>query len=168
MSLVVRRFVFVSALFIAWLCYLGFLVATRPQTSGGWPLVVSRPQILVSGTDVVAELPDPPGKEFVEVVVKEVLFPDDSKLKPGDKIKVSNLGECQPLPRGSDQPVPPDWSKAGRYLLPLTAIKGQPGHYEITAIPSSPGFNLRGVVRIYPAIQETLDQYSSIKKPPRN
>lgn len=162
----VGRLVLCAGVFVLWLGYLGYLVATRPVTSENWPLVLSRPQIQASSLDVVADLPEL-AKGEVEVTVIEVLFPAESEVKPGDKIRVTNLAECRPLPRHAGSVPPWDWSGSGRYLLPLrraAAVPNQPERYEVMPIPSSPGFSLQGVVRIYPATAEALAQYKGIEK----
>src|SRR5215203_1375661 len=109
----VARLVLCVSVFVLWLGYLGYLVATRPVTSGNWPLVLSLPQIQASSIDVIAELPQPPGKEDAEVTVVEVLYPPDEGepgVKAGDKLRVTNLTECRPLPRHAGSMPPPDWS----------------------------------------------------------
>jgi hypothetical protein len=157
------RLILVSGLFLGWLGYLSYLVATRPRTADGSPLVLSRPQIMASDLDVIAELPARPGKPEVQVTVVEVLFPDNSGLKQGDVIAVNKLELCHPLRRTDEQP-PDDWSGPGRYLLPLKRVPGQANHYEVAAIPPSPGFSDMGVYRIYPASSEALAQYRGIEK----
>jgi hypothetical protein len=157
------RLVLVGSLFVAWLSYLGFLVLTRPLTPEGEPLVLSRPQILASTLDVVAELPAPSDKDFVQVTVEEVLFSRADGPKKGDTITVSKLDLCHPVPRSPDGQAPPDWSGQGRYLLPLKQVPGPPGRYEVAAIPPSPGFTGRDVYRIYPATGEARAQYERIR-----
>ncbi len=160
------RLVLVAGLFVGWLGYLGYLVATRPRFDDGWPLVLSRPQVLASDLDVIAELPEPGQSDEVEVTIVKVLYPRNSSLKEGDTIRVSHLGECHPLPRGKRKP-PSDWSGAGRYLLPLEAVPGKTGHYSVAAIPPSPGFEYSEAYRIYPATPEIEAQYEEIgKRPP--
>jgi hypothetical protein len=65
--------------------------------------------------------------------------------------------------RTKDDVPPPDWSGAGPYLLPLKRVPGQPGHYEVAAIPASPGFEAL-VYRVYPGTEEVLAQYRKIEK----
>jgi hypothetical protein len=158
------RLALALALFLGWIGYLAFQAATLPQTDQGWPLVLSRPQILASELDVIADVPEATGE--VEVTVIEVLYPEDARVKPGDKLKVTNIGECAPLPRSTDGPPPPkDWSGPGRYLLPLRALPGQ--KYEVAPIPPSPGFFTGGAVeppaRLYPDKPQTLAQYRAIR-----
>ena len=47
----VVRLLVAALLFAGWLGYLIYLVATTPRTPAGAPLVLSRPQILVSDFD---------------------------------------------------------------------------------------------------------------------
>lgn len=154
------RLLLVCVLFVGWLGYLGFLVLTRPVTAAGWPLVLSRPQILTSGIDVVAEIGDP--NDEVEIV--EVLWPEAAPLQPGNRVKIARVGECYPLPRRIDEVPPKDFSGPGRYLIPLRQIG--PGRFEVAPIPASPGFSgISEPVRIYPATSEALAQYRQIRKP---
>jgi hypothetical protein len=165
------RLVLVSGVFLGWLGYLGYLVANRPHVGDAWPmfgeswpLVVSRPQVMTSRVDVIAELPAPPGMGEVEVEVVEVLYPEGASVPK--TIKVSHLEACHPIapPRG---PVPPkDWSAAGRYLLPLVRVEGSSDQYRVAAVPLSPGFDRPGVYRIYPDTPETRAQYERIEKDP--
>jgi hypothetical protein len=177
------RLVLVSGLFVGWLGYLGFLVATRPviepgwsqllPREPGWPLVLSRPQILASDEVVIATLPDRPDRgegahggerrSWLPVVVVEVLSPRGSTLKPGDTIQVAPLEDCHPLPRLRGQVPPDDWTGKGDYLLPLKRARGQPGPFKVTAIPPSPGFDTSDVYRIYPKTPEALAQYRRIR-----
>lgn len=160
MNLRAARLVLVSVLFVGWLSYLGLLVLTRPVTSAGWPLVVSRPQILTSQIDIVADIGDPTGN----VVVEEVLWPEDAPLKKGDRVKVGRVEECRPMERRPGEPSPKDFSGPGRYLIPLRQLA--PGKYEVAPTPPSPGFHgANEPVRIYPATAESLAQYREVGKP---
>jgi hypothetical protein len=160
MTLRAARLVLVSALFAGWLGYLGLLVLTRPVTAAGWPLVVSRPQILTSQIDVVAEIDDPGG----DVVVEEVLWPEKAPLKKGDRVRVGRVEECRPMERRAGEPTPKDFSGPGRYLVPLRQLA--PGKYEVAPVPPSPGFQgANEPVRIYPATPESLAQYREVRKP---
>jgi hypothetical protein len=168
MNLRAARLVLVSALFAGWLGYLGFLVLTRPVTAAGWPLVVSRPQVLTSRIDIVADIDDPNG----DLVVEEVLWPENAPLKAGDRVKVGRIEECRPMERRAGEPAPKDFSGAGRYLVPLRELA--PGKYEVAPIPPSPGFHganeiigqiPKEPVRIYPATPESLAQYREVRKP---
>jgi hypothetical protein len=165
MSTAAWRLLLCAVLFVGWLAYLGYQVVTRPHYADGRPLVVSRPQVLVSQVDVIADVPDTDGT----VTVREVLWPEDAPVKAGDRIKVTNLEECRPSPRPGETGQPPaDFSGPGAYLLPLR--KGEKDTYEVAPIPPSPGFNLSEVLdggppRIYPATHAALAQYRTIAKP---
>lgn len=151
------RLLLVSALFLGWLGYLGVLVATRPVTAGGWPLVVSQPQILTSQLDIIGTVESPDG----EVVVEEVLWPTESALKPGARIRVENLADAGPARRVVNEPPPRDFSGPGRYLLPLQIVAEE--RYQIAPVPPSPGFNAL-LFRFYPATAEAIAQYRRIGK----
>jgi hypothetical protein len=158
----VVRLILAAGLFVGWLGYLGWQVLERP-TMNGRPLVVSRPQVLASTLDVIAEVPDKSG----EVTVVEVLYPDDAPVKAGDRLRVSGIGDAAPRRGPEDAGLPPlDWSGPGRYLLPLRAVPGEKNRYEVQAIPASPGFTpLEPTVRIYPATAQAIAQYRQIAKP---
>ena len=121
------RLLIASIAFLGWIGYLGYQVATRPTRPSGvpdpakLPLVLSRPQIMLSGLDVLAEVPSNQGA--VEVAVKEVLYQKDGNLKAGDKVKVVNIGEACP-PHHQDQPPPAyDWTI--KLPVPPVAMPGQ-------------------------------------------
>ncbi len=162
------RFLLTALLFVGWLGYLGYLVATRPQTADGRPLVLSGPQLLVSELDVIARVDDP----AKPVLVQKVLYPPKEKqIRPGDMIRVSNLGQCRPLTRDPGQKPTSDWTAPGEYLLPLQrwTENGQM-HYQVTPTPASPGYpsprnHQPGPPRIYPATPGALAQYEQIRKP---
>jgi hypothetical protein len=150
------RLALVTALFVAWIGYLAFLVATRPVTAGGTPLALSRPQVLTSTVDVIAEISDPQG----EAIIQEVLWPSDAPLKAGESIKIDGIAECHP----PGQAAAPDWSGPGPYLVPLVREDGPKGGWKVAPIPSSPGFSGLAL-RIYPATAEVLAQYRAVRKP---
>jgi hypothetical protein len=157
------RLLLIAALFVGWLGYLGYLVWTRPRTPDGQPLVLSRPQLLVSNVDVVAAVDDP----AQPVVIKQVLSPPgDKDLHPGDRIEVPNIKDCRPLPPGGpNAPAPPDWTGPGDYLLPLERYtEDSTARYRVAPTPPSPGYPHRRP-RIYPATPEALAQYREVRKP---
>ena len=174
MKPVVGRLLVTIALFAGWLGYLGYLVLCRPHAPGGLagafdgrPLTLSRPQFLKSAVDVVARVNDKDGED---VVVKEVLYPsEEAPLKTGDKIKVTNIDHCRPLPDPTvkDPETPPDdWTGPGEYILPLQKNKDT---FEVVPIPPSPGYppghgGAAGPPRIYPATPEMLAEYKQIAK----
>jgi hypothetical protein len=173
------RLLVIGTVFLAWLGYLAYQAMTRPVNAAGKPLVVSRPQVLTSDLDVIADVPSMDGT--VEITVDEVLFPSENNdVKAGDVIKVSNISECRPpRPRGADQPEPPlDWSGPGKYLLPLKKAPRK-GEYEVAPVPPSPGYKATEAEqaqlfgrrfpgeppRIYPATTAAKAQYAQIAKP---
>ncbi|MBY0232815.1 MAG: hypothetical protein K2W96_26330 [Gemmataceae bacterium] len=161
----VLRLIVPAALFAAWLGYLGWLVANRPLQAEGYPLVVSRPQVLVSEADVVAELPARrEGGEAVRVKVAEVLFDRTGTLKAGQEVEVRLLEACRPVPPPiKNPPEPPDdWDGPGTYLVPLRRTGSG---WEVCPIPPSPGFQAWEPRRLYKATAETRAQYGRIKKP---
>lgn len=170
------RLLVTAALFVVWLGYLGYLVLCRPHTPGGLrgafegrPLTLSRPQVLVSAVDVIAQINDETGED---VTVKEVLYPKKAPLQAGDKIKVTNLGQCRALrdPMEKDRETPLDYTGPGEYLLPLQSDPRKDDKtFEVAPTPPSPGYPpLRGGVgppRLYPATREMLEEYKRIAKP---
>jgi hypothetical protein len=154
----VARFVVACCLFAGWIGWLSWMAAMPKQTT------LSRPQLLVSEIDVVAEVPalDQP------IVVEKVLHGD---IKPGATLRVDNLADCKRLRRKDEKPgdVPLDWTGPGRYLLPLrTSGKS----YLVVVTPPSPGYppgdpeTTRGSPRIYHADDEVLEQYREIRGSP--
>ncbi|MGL4554760.1 MAG: hypothetical protein ACRC33_26640 [Gemmataceae bacterium] len=152
-------------LYLGWLAYLGWMVQGRPIQAPGYALVLSRPQILASPLDVIAELPGKDGK----AKVVEVLYPaEGAAVKPGDEIDVLSIDECRPVSFGRGTPPPDDWAGPGRYLVPLRPAAGMKGKYEVSPIPPSPGFGVRVFgqpVRIYRDSAEVRAQYGRIAKP---
>jgi hypothetical protein len=163
-------------LFVGWIGYLAYLVLELQSGPGGTPMVLSRPQFLVSELDVVTELDDDSGK----AVVKEVLFPKtaESSELVGQTIQVTNLKDCKPFPRErqKESDGPSDFTRPGLYILPLRSPTGekqvQKLNYEVVPTPGSPGYpvkrkstNAAGPPRIYPANKEALAQYRQIAKP---
>jgi hypothetical protein len=145
------RLLLVIVLFGGWLAYLGYLVYTRPHTPGGQPLVLSRPQFLVSTLDVVARVED-----HDKVTVVEVLYPaHQAPVQKGDVISVEDFGR---------QPPPSGWLGSGEYLLPLLPLGSNQKHYRVAPIPSSPGY-AQAEPRIYPGTKQALAQYREMPKP---
>jgi hypothetical protein len=161
MRVAVLRFGVAALLFASWIGFLGYLALTKSK-----PVVLSRPQLLISEADVVAEVDDP----RKPVLVKEVLSSQVEKaIEPGDRIQVGNLEACRrPLRKGETlEDVPGDWTGPGQYLMPLRKVKNNNPRpqYEVVVIPASPGFGGHEVPtpRIYPANDETLREYRQIK-----
>jgi hypothetical protein len=142
-----RRFLFFAALFLIWIGWLAYLAVTATR-----PIVLSRPQFLVSQLDVIAEVHSNNGKPVLEVDVREVHWAAKGIDKPaGKKISVVNLDKCD------------GYAGPGPYILPLTKDKGD--QYQVAKIPLSPGFNpSSSKPRIYPETPETLRQLQSIHK----
>ena len=166
------RLVVTAVLFLAWVGYLAYLALMTRN-----PVVLSRPQILVSDLDVVAEVPSTAAD--ADIVVKEVLYPKERPpVEVGQKLHVLNLALCKRLPREPQKGEPqenvsPDFTGPGLYLLPLRQVEGD--KYEVVPTPPSPGYPPNyppdarragvGPPRIYPASPEVLRQYKSIPKP---
>ena len=102
----VARLALTATLFLGWLGYLSYQVATRPViATTGQPLVLSRPQLLASELDVIAEVEDtrsgPDTKEKYEATVVEVLYPPEgAPVKKGDRIQVTNIADVRGLSLG--------------------------------------------------------------------
>ena len=133
-----------AALFVLWMGFLSYLALTSRN-----PVVLSRPQFLVSTLDVVAqvEAPDNP-----EVKVEEVHWPPGLRDQlAGQTIRIANLQDCE----GFTQP--------GSYILALT-IQGP--SYRVVATPRS-GLDAGRSIhpRIYPATPESRRQLAEIPKP---
>jgi len=158
----VRRFIVAAGLFVVWICFLAVLAATTTQ-----PVVLSRPQFLVSEVDVIAQVvqgkdgPDP------EVTVTEVRWPAHASPSPpggeggvrgaekemenlvGKKITVLNIKQCD------------GWQGPGPYILPLR--KAEKDGFMVASAPMSPGFEpMKSRPRIYRATPETLRQLKAI------
>ena len=142
-----QRLVLAAALFVAWIGMLAILAATTTR-----PVVLSRPQFLVSDIDVIAQIIQGTHGPDHEVTIKEVhwLEKENDKLT-GKKISVLNLDQCD------------GWQGPGRYILPLK--KTGPDAFVVPLPGPSPGFDpLKTKPRIYRETPETLRQLSSIDK----
>ncbi len=140
-----------ALLFVGWIGWLGYLALTATQ-----PIVLSRPQFLVSQVDVEADLTgnaDHPEESVTRAAVLWVREPKDSALKGQPTVVVSNL----PRVTAAD-----GWSGPDRYILPL--IKEDDGTYRVAPIPRSPGFPGRyDHPRIYRATPQTLEQHRQMR-----
>jgi hypothetical protein len=163
------RLVLAAVLFAAWMGYLVYLVhlvprspnnhdwlsmLLRPERPNDLPIVLSRPQILVSQVDVVGTV----NVQDRTVQVKEVLYypPNADKPEKDSTIQVENLHEVKDEAK---HPLP-EQANLGLCLLPLeTHNDGKT--YQVVHVPSSPGYS-RGDARIYPATEETLAEYRHI------
>ena len=152
----VLRLVLACALFVGWIGWLVYLAATKSR-----PIVLSRPQLLVSDLDVIAQVDDP-GKK---VTVKEVYAWRGKEAPPAvnDALDIVDLDKCHRLPRDdeAEDEVPRDWQGPGLYILPLHKVGNR---YEVVPIPPSPGFN-GGPRRIYPRTEDTYAQLKGNKEP---
>jgi hypothetical protein len=153
------RLVLAGTLFVAWMGYLGYLVYALPRPPKGidLPIVLSRPQFLVSEVDVIGTVNGQDGT----VTVTQVLYPPNAdKPETGKEIKVTNLDEVKD---DTKRPLS-EKSSLGPCLLPLqTSDNGLT--YQVVHVPPSPGFFTHGDARIYPANDETIAEYHQIHKP---
>jgi hypothetical protein len=139
------------AAWIGWLVYLVYSMESSVPPGASRPVVLSRPQFLVSSLDVIAEVreikTDP-----AEVTVRQVIWPQTKEAQDlvGKKITVSHLPDC----RG-------DWLGPGDYVLALQSL-GSKG-YQVVPLPRSPGFS-SGRPRIYPSTPDTREQLKEIMK----
>jgi hypothetical protein len=143
----VQRLVLAAGLFIAWIGVLALLAATSTQ-----PVVLSRPQFLVSDYDVIAQVSQGPHGPDREVTIDQVHWPEkENESLKGKKVTISNLDQCD----GLEGP--------GQYILPLK--KADAGHFVVASPAMSPGFEpIKARPRIYRATPETLRQLSAISK----
>jgi hypothetical protein len=141
------RVVVSGLLFVAWLSYLGYLVAVTRDT-----IVLSRPQIIVSNLCVLAKLEERNGRPAPEAQVTRVLWSaDDAKALQGQTLTVADLAKVD-----KDS----GWSGPGEYLLPLTKETS----YEVTPLPRAPEFPARQHdIRIYRATDDVLRQFHELK-----
>jgi hypothetical protein len=143
----VRRLIVAAGLFVAWISILALLAATSSQ-----PVVLSRPQFLVSNLDVIVQIDGNDKNEpSREVTVIELHWPQNEKaVWEGRKITVMNLSQCA------------GWEGPGLYILPLE----KKGDSFVVAWPApSPGFEpSKAKPHIYRETPETLRQLKAIKK----
>lgn len=161
----VVRLVLVTGLFLAWLGYLAYLVTVTPRD----PVILCRPQFLVSELDVIAQVAslDRP------VVVEEVLYPAETVDLIGKELHVSNLALCAPPAHLQKIPGQRDFTAPGSYILALRKLEttaGAPASYEVVPTPPAPGYPSPGPPRpgpprIYPATPEALAQWRQLAKP---
>ena len=124
------RLVVSVCLFLAWIGFLAYLVARTRD-----PVILSRPQLVVSSAVVIAEVKAQDGRQAGTVAVSKVawaLASDDAKFADS-QLAVDGLADI-----GSEQ----GWSGPGAYILPLTKRKVASGYvYEVTPLPISPGYS---------------------------
>jgi len=138
------RLILATVLFTVWLGWLIYLTVTTAR-----PIVLSRPQFLISQLDVVAALPKPAGPSS-EVIIKEALWPKDQIGLQGKSITIENLAQCD------------GFGGQGDYILPLTRDGDR---YRVTPVPPSPSFAGSSRSRIYPLTRQTRWQLDQILKP---
>jgi len=137
------RLALAAGVFVAWIGYLTFLVATTRH-----PVILSRPQFLTAQLYVTARLTGDADKPAANITVEETLWAANEKhnLPRGTELQV-NLDDV-----GPEQ----GWDGEGVYVLPLRAT-ALPGTYFLPPVPRSPGFG-GGKARIYPATADALQQ----------
>ncbi len=141
-----------AALYLGWLGWLLYLALTASR-----PVVVSRPQLLASTLDVIAEVRAADGRPDARVTVREVHYPPSESGLAGQTLTVTNLADM-----GSED----GWAGPGAYILPL--VKDGDAYRVATPAPS-PGFpptSPHARPRIYPATPETLHQLDDVRKEP--
>lgn len=129
-------------LFLGWIGYLGYLVATTRD-----PVVLSRSQLLVSDLVVLAEVQGSVEAPQPRVKVIEVPFArvkEDRQLA-GNELLLSDL---------PDSSTAQGWAGPGTYLLPLRRREIlKKVRYEVASLPPTPGFYYR-FVDLEPDLQE--------------
>jgi len=147
------RIAVAALLVVGWLGYLLVLVAMTRD-----PVVLSRPQILVSNLIVLAKIDAHEGGPNPRVHVKKVLWSaDDDKELEGRELLLEDLVDI-----GKEQ----GWAGATEYLVPLMARKiGRGVVYEVTPLPNMPGFVPANPTerRIYRATDDAMRQFWQLK-----
>jgi len=140
-----RRLILAAGLFVAWIGFLALLAATATQ-----PVVLSRPQFLVSEFDVIAQVEQGKDGPDPEVSVREIRWPaKGTEDLVGKKTTILNLKQCD------------GWQGPGSYIIPLR--KADKDTFVVVSPPMSPGFEPMKVrPRIYRETPETLRQLNSI------
>jgi hypothetical protein len=161
------RLILVGAVFAGWIGYLGYLVYMQSRPTAA--IVLSRPQLLISDVDVIAEVDG--NSEPAQVRVKEVLYVR-KKEGAGKQTAAPEAGkaiEVYGIKRSGHHNArtgkhEPDFTGPHTYLLPLRAVGDN--RYEVVPIPYSPGYPLQpGPPRIYPDSPEIRAQYQQIPRP---
>ena len=132
-----------SVLFAGWIGYLAVLAFSTRH-----PVVLSRPQFLVAGLHVIADLDNLDD----DVRVEEVVWPEGRRLP--ERIHVLNLKDCQGH----------GWAGPGRYVLALEEFDHA---YQVAPTPPSPGYGAgrAGPPRIYPLTPDTRAQLARVRRP---
>jgi hypothetical protein len=136
---------------IGWLAYLAVTAGTSP-VDRKLPVVLSRPQFLVSTLDVIAQVNEEDSRPAARVRIVQVHWPPSAREKAKDDITVIDLARCS------------GWEGPGEYILPLEESGAD---YQVTPIPRSPGYTASGLSppRIYRSTPETMRQLEAIHKP---
>jgi hypothetical protein len=136
---------------ISWLAYLAFTAGTRPEMPvPKRPIVLSRPQFLISNFDVIAQVEEvegEPGSTLVTIL--EVLWPPAEESRKNTIIAVQDLSSC------------PGWAGPDLYILPLVTKDYKT--CTVARLPRSPGIEFHGP-RIYRANDQTREQLKQIQK----
>lgn len=133
-----------ALLFFGWLGWLGSLALRTAH-----PVVLARPQFLISELDVVAQVGSREGGKPIEVQVEEVHWPESARgTWQGKPLTITNLADCV------------GWQGPGLYILPLVRSGDK---FQVAPLPRSPGFEGRRPL-IYPATSETRGQLDQIAK----
>lgn len=147
------RLAVAAVLFVGWLGILLMLVLKTRD-----PVILSRPQLLVSNVVIVAQVQDRQGADAT-VTVKEILWSADTDdaLAVGEAIEVQNLTG-----------TPSGWQGAQQYILPLIKSKSATGvSYQLTPLPIVPGYHPKADpdvrdVRVYPVTADALAQWREL------
>lgn len=146
------RLAIAVCLFLAWLGYLVYLVAVTRD-----PVILSRPQFLVSNLYVLAELTADEEHPDTQAKVREVRWAADEGDKKllGVALTIQKLDKC-----GEAQ----GWRGPGVYIVPLSKFRD--GSYHLTETPPSPGFSPNSRpeyrYRIYSATEDSLRQLDQL------
>lgn len=146
------RIAVAALLLVGWLSYLFVLVAMTRD-----PVILSRPQILVSNLCVLAKVDDHDGVPHPRVHVTKVLWAAHEDQLEGRELLLEDLAGV-----GKEQ----GWAGANEYLVPLTARKiGKEVAYEVTPLPHVPGFQPAKPIerRIYRATDDAMRQFWELK-----
>ncbi len=157
--------VITGLLFFGWIGYLLYLVQTRPQGPHGGPVILSRPQFLISELDVIAQVDSLGGP----VVVQKVVNPRSPEVKglEGQPIIVTNLGKCHRLPRSEQERNHPvlDFTGPGKYILALRSTRlGRAAN--LLGLAADPAAGMLLAASQPPTELETAISYEVVPTPP--
>jgi hypothetical protein len=142
-----------AGLFLAWIGFLFYLVVRTRD-----PVILSRPQFLVSNLVVLAEVKEDKGRPAPNIKIKEVLRsadPSDQSLA-GTEIQVEDLADCL---------KPQGWDGAQTYIVPLVKRKeDQAAVYQVTPLPVVPGYRPHFVTVELASVGPNKDQVAELIK----